>query len=105
MRFYNYETLYSACRRAGELDANKMSWDKWYPFMRHQANAMGDNVAVTQLGLEHNWTLAKQPYYNVWPAIIPPLPSSQSRSFFCLSQTAQGRIVDSASRGKESLEV
>ncbi len=73
MKFYSYETLYSACKQAREFDAEKMPWDRWYPMMRRLSQKMHDNVGVSQLSLEYNWTVAKQPYYNVWPAIIPPL--------------------------------
>jgi len=73
MKFHDYHTLYSVYKQAGLFDANHFAWDVWYQMMRADAARLGDRVSMSQLGLEFNWCLAKQPYYNVWPAIIPPL--------------------------------
>jgi hypothetical protein len=53
--------------------AHELKWGEWYAMMRAEAEATGQKDALTQYGMEHNWCLSKQPYYNVWPAIIPPL--------------------------------
>lgn len=73
MQFYDYRPLYAVYKRARAFEADEMPWDAWYLRRRSFALAMNDNAIATQMGMEYNWYLSKRPYYNIWPAIIPPL--------------------------------
>jgi len=73
MNFHDYQSLYAVFKRAGRYHANRMPWREWYPMMFADAVAMQDRVMISQCRIEYNWTLNRQPYYNVWPAVIKPL--------------------------------
>jgi len=72
MQFHEYQTIYQFYRNMGDHDAHEL---KPFDFYCKLMTGYGGryNEVYTQLGMEANWYNAHQPYYSIWPAIVPPL--------------------------------
>lgn len=73
MKFHDYQTHYSFYKKMGFFNAHMMPWQEWYINTLKNAVASNDRVSTSLLKMEYNWCSDLQPYYNIWPAVIPTL--------------------------------
>jgi len=69
MNFHNYTTVREACKRSGAIDGP----EEFYRVAFADAVKMKSGQFFGQLQNERDWEKARQPYYAVWPSIVPML--------------------------------
>ena len=69
MDFHTFTTNREACSKSGLID----SADEFYTMAFEKALERASSQFYQQLTSERTWELARKPYYNVWPSIVPML--------------------------------
>lgn len=72
MKFYERETLFQTFRRR---NAKINQLEDFYSSQIKIHEQAGDRAGAQQCEVEFHWSMARRPYYSVWPAIVPMLTS------------------------------
>jgi hypothetical protein len=73
MDFHTYTTMRDWARRVDPEDRPAQDIDQFYRRAIADAQKVGSGQFFGQMLNERDWEMARRPYYNVWPSIIPML--------------------------------
>lgn len=74
MQFHSFPDAWSVAKRLG-LDRMLGSREQMFEISRVEALRQGDSLAWHHLQAEERWLAQGQPYYRLWPSILPMLLS------------------------------
>lgn len=73
MEFYKYRSIWTAAKKAAIFEGKVVDKSTVYQAARDMFEKRNDKINFRRTMLEEGWERLKQPYYNIWPAIVPML--------------------------------